>query len=139
MKKLVLFFLCIASSVSYANSEYNQAVNAYIDYNCDYNSNSLIKDGAKTSYKNLMDACKKGATDIEKFITDWPDFGTQEGIITFQETVTPYANDISADGAYKNQIYSYGVGSWGIGYIQSSAAKANTIKQWKQGKFKIEK
>ena len=136
-KKILLAITLSISPFVLADTEYEQAVNAYISYNCDYNAKALIKEGAETPYKELVVACKKGADDIKKFIADWPDFGTNDGIMAFQDTVAPYAGEASAESAYKHQIYQYGVGSWGIGYIQSAAAKANTIKQWKQGKFKV--
>lgn len=136
-KKILLAITFSFSPFVLADTEYEQAVNAYISYNCDYNAKGLINEGAETPYKELMVACKKGADDIKKFITDWPDFGTNEGIMAFQDTVAPYARKATTENAYKHQIYQYGVGSWGIGYIQSTAAKANTIKQWKQGKFEV--
>ncbi|HHG8774003.1 hypothetical protein EDF73_11159 [Raoultella sp. BIGb0138] len=136
-KKIVLALAVTFSTPALAETDYDKAVNAYLEYICDYNTKSLIKEGSKTPYKELIIACKKGADDIRKFITDWPDFGTNEGIITFQRTVAPYAHEGTAESAYKDQIYQYGAGSWGIGYIQSPAAKANTIRQWKQGKFKV--
>lgn len=136
-RNLLFVILGVITMPAFAETDYDKAVNAYIEYNCDYNAKALIKDGSKTPYKELITACKQGANDVKKFITDWPDFGTNEGIMSFQDTVTPYAHEETTEGAYKNQIYSYGVGSWGIGYIQSSAAKANTIRQWKQGDFKI--
>lgn len=137
MKYRVFIATAMLSQPVLAETDYDKAVSAYIEYNCDYNAKSLIKEEAKTPYNDLIEACKKGAADIKNFITDWPDFGTNEGIMAFQDTVAPYAKEASAEGAYKNQIYQYGVGSWGIGYIQSPAAKANTVKQWKQGKFKV--
>jgi hypothetical protein len=132
-----IVFLFFISSAAFAETEYENSINAYIDYNCDHNAKALIKDGSKTKYKKLISACKRGADDIKRFVSEWPDFGTNEGIISFQDTVAPYAHEETAEGAYKNQIYRYGVGSWGIGYIQNASAKANTIKQWKQGKFKV--
>ncbi|MFB5079484.1 hypothetical protein [Raoultella sp. C349492] len=137
MEKKYLLALIILSQPALADKDYDKAVAAYIEYNCDYNAKALKKEGSATPYKELIAACSKGADDIKKFVTDWPDFGTNEGIMAFQGTVAPYAHEATAESAYKNQIYQYGVGSWGIGYIQSAAAKANTIKQWKQGKFKI--
>ncbi|MBE8614616.1 hypothetical protein CYG68_19885 [Morganella morganii] len=136
-KVLLAVFFSVSPLALAVETEYDQAVNAYINYNCDYNAKALIKDGSASPYKTLVSACKQGADDIRKFITDWPDFGTNEGIMAFQDTVAPYAREETAESAYKHQIYQYGAGSWGIGYIQSSAAKANTVKQWKQGQFKV--
>lgn len=135
---MVFMFIITTASPALAEvTDYDRAVDAYVEYNCDYNARTLIKEGSKTPDSELTMICKKGAVDIKKFLTDWPDFGTSEGIISFQNTVAPCNDEKIAECAYKNQIYQYGAGSWGIGYTQSAAAKANTIRQWKQGKFKV--
>lgn len=137
MNKLTTIVLCLISTAAIANTDYENAVNAYIEYNCDYNAKAIIKDGAKIPYNELILACKKGAEDISKFISEWPEFGTNDGIITFQDTVDPYAREQKEQNIYKSQIYQYGVGSWGIAFLQNSSAKANTVTQWKRGDFKV--
>lgn len=139
MNKLTTIVLLLISTAAIANTDYENAVNAYIEYNCDYNAKAIIKDGAKDTYAELIIACRKGAEDISKFISEWPDFGTNDGIIAFQDTVDPYARENKENNIFKSQIYQYGVGSWGIAYLQSARAKANTVTQWKNGDFKVKK